>query len=219
MTSYSLRHLSNDSLSTGLETSASDDRLANATLLAHIADGRLNLSGVMLLWKHITRANGSELLAAAVNRSRAEIQEMLARRFPVTGSAAAPASVATGITPSAEPTAELPGGETTENRQEPQQISPAPGRVEFAGVFGGPAPNSLPELHLRVTPIAPGRYELVAVIDQDAHDRLMGSRDLLGHVVPRGALVEVLQRAIALQHEQLRKRRCRATDRPRTSAA
>jgi 5-methylcytosine-specific restriction endonuclease McrA len=270
MPSYSLRHLSDDSLSTGLDTSAADDRQANATLLAHIAefdrrglclptqypsmyrycvghlrmsedmaykrvcvakvarrfpfvfdaiaDGRLTLSGVMLLWKHLTRANGGELLEAAMNRSRAEIQEWLARRFPVNGSEAPPASAAAEVTPSAEPPAELPGSATAEKGQEPQQIPPAPGRIEFAGVFGGPAPNALPELQLRVAPIAPGRYELVAVIDQQAHDQLMGSKDLLGHAVPSGALVEVLQRAIALQHEHLRKRRCGETNRPRTNA-
>jgi 5-methylcytosine-specific restriction endonuclease McrA len=273
MTSYSLTHLTDDLVSAGLDKSAADDRLANATLLAHIAefdrrglclptqyptiyrycvghlrmsqdmaykrvcvakvarrfpgvfdaiaDGRLNLSGVMLLWKHMNRANGRELLEAAVNRSRAEIQEMLARRFPVTGSAAEPASAAADATPSAGadamPPAEPLASAMTENGQEPQQIPPAPGRLEIAGVFGAPAPNSLPELRLRVTPIAPGRYELVAVIDQQAHDRLMTSRDLLGHVIPNGALIEVLGRAIALQHEHLRKRRCAATDRPRTS--
>jgi 5-methylcytosine-specific restriction endonuclease McrA len=77
----------------------------------------------------------------------------------------------------------------------------------------------LPELQLRVAPIAPGRYELVAVIDQQAHDQLMGSKDLLGHAVPSGALVEVLQRAIALQHAHLLKRRCGATDQPRTKGS
>ena len=266
MNRFSLRHLSDDLLSSGLDTSATDDRLANASLLAHIAefdrrrlclptqypsmyrycvghlrmsedmafkrvrtakvarmfagvfeaiaDGRLNLSGVTLLSKHLTRANGAELLAAAVNRSRAEIQEMLARRFPVTGSVTESASAAD----EAAPPAELLAGAMAENGQEPQQIQHVPGRVENVGVFGAPAPNSLPELQLRVTPIAPGRYELVAVIDQAAHDRLMDSKDLLGHAVPSGALVEVLQRAIALQHEHLRKRRCAATDRPRTSA-
>ena len=273
MSRYSLRHLSDDLLSSGLDTSATDDRLANATLLAHIAefdrrelylpsqypsmyrycvgrlrmsedvaykrvrvarvarrfrgvfdaiaDGRLNLSGVTLLARHLTRANGCELLAAAVNRSRAEIQELIAQRFPViatTGDSTSANSGDEASSPAGAP-ADLLVGAKDENGQEPQQFAQAPGPVEFAGVFGAPAPNSLPELQLRVTPIAPGRYELVAVIDQDAHDRLMGSRDLLGHVVPRGALVEVLQRAIALQHEQLRKRRCGATDRPRTSAS
>jgi 5-methylcytosine-specific restriction endonuclease McrA len=47
----------------------------------------------------------------------------------------------------------------------------------------------------------------------------VGSRDLLGHAIPSGALIEVLQRAIALQHEQLRKRRCGATDQPRSNGS
>ena len=280
MTSYSLRHLSDDSLSTALDTSAADDRMANVTVLAHIAEfdrrelylpsqypsmyrycvgrlcmsedvaykrvrvarvarrfrgvfeaianGRLNLSGVSLLARHLTPANGRELLSAAVNRSRAEVQELIARRFPATGSPAAPASAATnggssadaraGASGLASPPAEPLAGAMGENGQEPQQFAQAPGPVENAGVFVAPPPNSLPELQVRVTPIAPGRYELVAVIDQQAHDQLMGSKDLLGHAVPSGALVEVLQRAIALQHEHLLKRRCGAADRPRTSA-
>ena len=280
MPSYSLRHLSDELLSTGLDTSATDDRLANATLLAHIAefdrrglclptqfpsmyrycvghlrmsedvaykrvrvarvarsfpgvfdaiaDGRLNLSGVTLLARHLTQANGRELLKAAVNRSRAEIQELIARRFPVTGPSAVPASEAAEVTPSASsgpeasspagPSAELLSGAPDENSQEPQQNAQAPGPVQNAGVFGAPAPNALPELQVRVTPIAPGRYQLVGVIDQAAHDQLMDSKELLGHAVPSGALVEVLQRAIALQHRHLLKHRCGATDRPRTNA-
>ena len=279
MSTYSLRHLSDDLLSSGLDASAADDRMANATVLAHIAefdrrelylpsqypsmyrycvgrlrmsedvaykrvrvarvarrfrgvfdaiaDGRLNLSGVSLLARHLTPANGRELLAAAVNRSRAEVQELIARRFPVTGSAVAPASAASDAAPSADAGADaselasLPAeslaGAKAENGQESQQFAQAPGPVEFAGFSGTSAPNSLPELQLRVTPIAPGRYELVAVIDQAAHDQLMGSKNLLGHAIPSGALVEVLQRAIALQHEHLRKRRCGATNRPRSS--
>ena len=271
MTTYSLRHLSDDSLSRGLDTLAADDRQANATLLAHIAefdrrglcaptqypsmfrycvghlrmsedvaykrvrvarvarsfpgvfdaiaDGRLNLTGVTLLARHLTHANGRELLKAAVNRSRAEIQELLARRFPVTSATASPAIGNPGAeaAPPSAPPAELLSGAPDENGQEPQQFAQAPGPVENAAVFEAPAPNALPELQLRIAPIAPGRYELVAVIGQEAHDQLMGSKDLLGHAIPSGALVEVLQRAIALQHEHLRKRRCAATDRPRTT--
>jgi 5-methylcytosine-specific restriction endonuclease McrA len=272
MTRHSLRHVSDDLLSFGLDASASDDRLANATLLAHIAefdrrrlflptkypsmfrycvghlrmsedialkrvrvarvarrfpvvfdaiaDGRLNLSGVMLLARCMTRANGSELLEAAMNRSRAEIQELLARRFPLVGppancvTASPGAEGPTSARPAADPlagAAEAPDEKAAPNAQ-------APGPVEIAGVFRGPGPNSLPELQVRVRPVAPGRYELVAIIDQETHDRLEASRELLGHAVPSRALIEVLERAIALQHAHLRKRRCGAADRPRTGA-
>jgi 5-methylcytosine-specific restriction endonuclease McrA len=70
----------------------------------------------------------------------------------------------------------------------------------------------------KVKPIAPGRYELVAVLGQEAYDQLVGSRELLGHAVPSGDLVAVLERAIALQFAQLRERRCGATDKPRSHA-
>jgi 5-methylcytosine-specific restriction endonuclease McrA len=70
----------------------------------------------------------------------------------------------------------------------------------------------------RIEPIGPGQFELVAVLGQEAYDQLEASRELLGHAIPGGALIEVLERAIALQHEHLRKRRCGATNRPRTSA-
>ena len=270
MTRHSLRHVTDELLSFGLEASASDDRLANATVLAHIAefdrrrlflptkypsmfrycvghlrmsedialkrvrvarvarrfpvvfdaiaDGRLNLSGVMLLARHLTRANGSELLEAAMNRSRAEVKELLARRFPVLGPPAIPATASLGaeVSSPAGPAAELLAGGGEALGEETAPNAQAPGPVEIAGVFRGPAPNSLPELHVRVRPVAPGRYELVAIIDQETHDRLEASRELLGHAVPSGALIEVLERAIALQHAQLRKRRCGAADRPRT---
>lgn len=280
MSAYSLTHLSDDSLSSALDRSADDDRLASATLLAHIAefdrrrlclptrypsmfrycvgrlgmsediaykrvrvarvarrfpfvfdaiaDGRLNLGGVTLLARHLTRSNGRELLAAAMNRSRAEILDLLARRFPMRGPLAIPASASPG-TPadspagpmaseqsSAGPPAESVAGEMANSGRNSQQNAHAPGPVDFAGVFAAQAPNSLPELQVRVRPVAPGRFELVAILDQQTHDQLMGSKELLGHAIPSGALVEVLRRAIALQHEHLRKRRCGATDRPRT---
>jgi len=272
MSAYSLRHLSDASLSVALAASAADDRQANATLLAHIAEfdrrqlflptkypsmfrycvghlrmsedmalkrvrvarvarrfplvfdavaaGRLNLSGITLLARRLTRANGRELLEAAMNRSTREIQDLLARRFPMVAPVVGPvnATPGAGAPTCAGPTAQALGRATAETGPKAQQIAQAAGPVEIAGIFEAPAPNSLPELHVRVTPVAPGRYELAGVIGQQAHDALMASRELLGHAVPSGDLAEVLERAIALQHVQLRKRRCGATDRPRTRA-
>jgi 5-methylcytosine-specific restriction endonuclease McrA len=280
MTSYSLSHLSDESLASALERSASEDRLTNATLLAHIAefdrrrlclptrypsmfrycvghlrmskdvaykrvrvarvarrfpfvfeaiaDGRLNLAGVTLLASRLTRANGRELLAAAMNRSRAEILEMLARRFPMNGPSAGPATCSPGaVAPSAAallvdaesswgPSAAPVSRMTADSPPDSLQDSLAPGPVEFAGVFAATEPNSLPEPQVRVRPVAPGRYELVAILGQEAYEQLEASRALLGHAIPSGALIEVLERAIALQHEQLRKRRCGAAARPHT---
>jgi 5-methylcytosine-specific restriction endonuclease McrA len=47
-----------------------------------VAEGRLNLSAVVLLAPHLAEGTADELLAAAMHKTRAEIELMLARRFP-----------------------------------------------------------------------------------------------------------------------------------------
>src|SRR2546425_5644221 len=47
-----------------------------------LADGRLHLSAVVQLAPYLTPENASDLLAAATHKTKAEIEELLARRFP-----------------------------------------------------------------------------------------------------------------------------------------
>src|SRR5262245_49907480 len=49
---------------------------------AAVADGRLHLSGVVLLAPHLTDDGADELVAEASGRSKAEIEVLLARRAP-----------------------------------------------------------------------------------------------------------------------------------------
>jgi hypothetical protein len=52
------------------------------TIFEAVADGMLNLTGVVLLAPHLTESTAPELLAAAMNQSRLEIEKLLAARFP-----------------------------------------------------------------------------------------------------------------------------------------
>src|SRR5438552_13703064 len=47
-----------------------------------VADGRLHLSAVGLLAPYLTPENAGELLAAAALKTKSEIEELVARRFP-----------------------------------------------------------------------------------------------------------------------------------------
>jgi len=47
-----------------------------------VADGRLSLTAVVLLAPYLIEATADELLAAAVHQTRAEIERLLAARFP-----------------------------------------------------------------------------------------------------------------------------------------
>jgi 5-methylcytosine-specific restriction endonuclease McrA len=50
--------------------------------LAMITDGRLHLTAVVLLTPYLTRENAQDLLAEAIRKTKSEIEELLARRFP-----------------------------------------------------------------------------------------------------------------------------------------
>ena len=51
-------------------------------ILHGLADGRLRLSGVVMLAPHLIEATAEGLLAAAVDKTTAEIERLLAERFP-----------------------------------------------------------------------------------------------------------------------------------------
>src|SRR5688572_21345820 len=51
-------------------------------ILEKVAGGELHTTGIELLAPRLTQDNHAELLAAAANKSKRQIQEMLAARFP-----------------------------------------------------------------------------------------------------------------------------------------
>src|SRR5436190_19942710 len=51
-------------------------------LFMALADGRLNLTGVVMLARYLTLGNVAELLAAAGRKTNEEIAELIAERFP-----------------------------------------------------------------------------------------------------------------------------------------
>jgi len=51
-------------------------------LATAVADGRLHLSGVLLLAAHMTDENAEDLIAEASDKSKAKIEILLARRAP-----------------------------------------------------------------------------------------------------------------------------------------
>ena len=73
-------HLSEDAACKRIQAARTARRFP--AIFAMLADGRLNLSGVVLLAPYLTPENAEELLAAATHRSKAEIEECWPERFP-----------------------------------------------------------------------------------------------------------------------------------------
>jgi hypothetical protein len=159
-----------------------------------LADGQLNLTGVLLLGPYLNPANADELLGAAAGRTKSEIEEWLAQRFP--RSELLPLVIALP-----------PDGQLAPERVKFDDTQLAAGRV---AAFATPA---------RLTPAAPGRYSLQLTIGKGTHDKLRHAQALLGHQVPSGEIAEVLDRALDALIGQLERRKFAATSRPRPRRA
>jgi 5-methylcytosine-specific restriction endonuclease McrA len=165
-----------------------------------LADGRLHVSGVLMLAPKLTEDNANELLAAAANRSKSELELLLAQRFPRPD---VPTRLQ-AVTP--EHLLQL----APERVDELRQLAP-----ERVGEQQEHAPA--PALRAKVTPLAPERYALQLTIDQSTHDKLRRAQELLSHQIRPGDVATVLDRALDALITKLEKRKFAATEKPRST--
>jgi hypothetical protein len=160
-----------------------------------LAAGRLHLSAIVLLAPHLTPETTDELLGASTHRSKSEIEQLLAERFPRP-------ELPTRLEAIATPTAQVVLSEQH-----------APGRVELSE---SPKRDSIEAAapRPRLAPIAPERYALQLTVSQSTHDKLRYAQALLSHQIPSGDLARVLDRVLDAAIAQFEKRKFAATKRP-----
>src|SRR5206468_10607909 len=155
------------------------------------------LTAVGLLAPYLTPENAGELLAAAARKTRSEIEELLARRFP--------RSETLGLV------AALPGSSP---QLAPAQVE-APGRPDFPGTGDRELAPAQVAPRSKLAPVAPERFLLQVTIGRNTQDKLRYAQQLLGHALPSGDLAQVLDRALEALIGQLEKSKFAATSRPR----
>ncbi len=155
-----------------------------------LADGRLHFSAVGLLAPCLTPENADELLAAATHRTKAEVAELIARRFPRSE------TMALAVALPASPL------------QAEAQL--APGQVEFRPAEL--APGRVPP-RSKVSPVAPERYLLQLTMGRSMQEKLRYAQDLLGHALPSGDIARVLDRALDALIEKLERQKTVWNDR------
>ena len=171
-------------------------------LFTAVAEGRLHLAGLGLLAPHLTAGNAGELLAAAAYKTRSDIEELLAQRFPRTEWLALVQAIPGSPSPRNGPLA--PG----------QVAAEGAGRLgTFAGQLA-PAQVEGPIPRPRVKPLGPGRFALQFTIGKDTHDKLRYAQALLSHRLPSGDLAQVFDLALDALLRQLEKQKFAATPRP-----
>ena len=157
-----------------------------------LAEGRLHLSAVLMLAPYLTPQNADELLAAATHKTRAEIEPLLAQRFP-RPDLPARVQVISPPTPSTEP-------------------STSPGPVDQH------APGRVEPDRPKVTTLSPQRFALQVTLEQTTYHKLRYLQALLSHQVPSGELARVLDRAFDAAIRELERGKFAATDEPPPAA-
>src|SRR5258708_2520897 len=162
-----------------------------------LADGKLNLTSVLLLSPKLAPENAEELLAAAAGKSKDELRLLLAERFPRPDLP----TVVEPLTANGEievaPTAQLgpdPVG-TLESSTASTPMEPLPVRA-------------------RLDPRSAGRFALQCMVDEETRELLRHVQSLLGHAVPPGDVAEVLKRSLRVMARELEKQKLGKCSRP-----
>jgi len=139
-------------------------------ILGAVADGRLNVSAIVLLAPHLTRENAAELLEAAANRSQGQLEGLLAGRFPRP-------DLPTLLQPV---TTRAPGEVTTDEVE--QHETKLSSRTVGASTLGLAQERVEAMAHrARVQPLSARRFALQVTLAQATHDKLRRAQELLGH--------------------------------------
>jgi hypothetical protein len=191
-----------------LRITAARASLRHPVLLALLADGRLHLSGIALLARHLTAQNRDAILARACHRSKRAIEELIAelaprpdaptvlRKVPERRHAAEARSL-TLVSPPPEVSART-------SKLRPDR-APA----------GAPASSSRPV----VEPLAPARYKFQFTAGTSLRDKLERLQALMRSQVPDGDLAAIIEEAVTERLERLEARRFAKTKRPRKGLA
>jgi hypothetical protein len=180
-------------------------------VLDMLLSGALSPTTARLLARRLTAQNRDELLAAAAGKSRQQVEELLACRFPQPDvpSAIRPLPAPTSLrtdrseVPAAGHEARTLGAPVADSPPEP------PRAAEPSGSAAAPRPL--------VRPLAADRYEIRFTASADTRDCLRRAQDLLGHAIPSGELDQVFNRALRLLVQDLERKKFAATDRPQRS--
>jgi 5-methylcytosine-specific restriction endonuclease McrA len=192
-------------------------------ILAALSAGRLHVSAVVLLAPHLTPGTADDLLAAATHKTKAQIELLLAQRFPKsdvpTGvQALAPAAVIgqVALGPVAAPASQLAPGPVAALAG-----STAAAPVCLPSAAPAPMPAVPPAPRARLAPLAAERFALQGTMGQQMHDKLRYAQALLSRSVPAGDVMQVLEQALDALIEKLEKRQFAACTRtrPRKSKA
>ncbi len=173
----------------------------------------IHLTAVCLLRDYLTPENHRELLELAAGKTKLQVQEMLARRFPrpdvVSTIRKLPSPRAQVPLPSPAPSRSVP---TPEDSSANDASNEPPSRAQVAS-----SAQSLPKS--LIDPLSEARYRIQLNASAQLKQKLEHAVDLLSHSIPSGDLSAVIERAVDLLIERVQRERFAQTKSPRRGRA
>src|SRR5450432_967656 len=160
---------------------------------------QIHLTAVCLLRDYLTPDNHRELLAEASNKTKLQVQELLARRFPRP-------DVASYVR-------KLPSRGACEASE---HLLPAAAPASESAATPAPSPRLMhTPTRALVEPTSEARYRIQLNASASLKEKLELFQALVSHSIPNGDVAAVLERALDLALEQAQKQRFAKTKKPR----
>ena len=193
-----------------------------------IADGRLHVTAVVMLSKYLTAGNVDELVAAATHKSKAEIERLIAERFPRPDfpemlRAIDPPSWVLAMAPPQlaqhSPENAADAGQAPEHSLENARLAvPAACPPPLDALQQHSPENAAARASKAVLkPLAPERFGIQFTLDREAFDLLDEARALEGQRNPTGEILAAFKNAFRCYVGELRKQKFAETRHPRPS--
>src|SRR5260221_3661700 len=185
-------------------------------ILELLASGALTLTSVRLLGKHLTAENHESVLAKAREKSRREIDVLIAELAPRPD---IPSTVRKLPCPTATPPTATPSPSAGASRvmtSVPSVAGPAISPSPSAGPVIASSPSAPPATPRPVVQAwAPERYRVQFTIGQETHGKLRRLQDLLRREIPDGDPGAIFDRAPTMLLDKVEKTKLGAADKPR----
>jgi len=159
-------------------------------LLEMLADGRLHLSGIAILHRHLTESNQEELLKRDINKSKRKIEVLIAELAPIPD---VPATIRK--IPERRHTKSVDGPQLGPERVAATSSESEKSKLE-AEALVTVAPTSTSARPATVKPISRARYKVELTAGAELRDKLERLRSLMRSSLPDGDLAALIEVAV-----------------------
>ena len=179
-------------------------------ILEAIRSGRVHMTGLRLLAPHLTLENQAEVLAEAAGKTTRQIEELVARLAPQPAAPTVIRKVPSHANATVDATPALPLGDAIATASPDSSASLA---------IAPPAPTlARHEERAVIEPLTEDTFKFQFTASRACRDMLRQAQDLLRHRVPRGDVGAIVERALAVLVEKVKKDRFAEGRTPRKKA-